>query len=166
MRPWIPVLLFFSCLGLLPAVPFVVESPAVTITLPDGFRHDEKDTFGYVIVPPGADQRQKLRIHYTGSRSTSPGEASQQSIERINQRRAKDGLPPEAVIFSKAFKTASGIPGQQVRVGTSPEGYLDHYYFVAPSGRIVCVCVYYYGDTAFAGAMHRAIMDSFALVSK
>lgn len=166
MRLWLAVLLSFSCFEILPAVPFVVDSPAVTITLPDGFRRNEKDTFGYVIVPPGANQRQKLRIHYTGSHGVSPGEASQQSIDRINQRRAKDGRPPEVVIFSKPVKTASGLPGQQVRVGSSPEGYLDHYYFVAPSGRIICVCVYYYGDTAFAGAMNRAILDSFAFVAK
>ncbi len=160
--------LLFCCIAceVLPAVSFVIDSPDVTISLPDGFRHDTEDDFGYVIVPPGKKVRQKLRIHYTGVKGLPPGEAATQAIERINKWRSKSGQPPETVIFSKPVETASGLKGQQVRVGSSPEGYLDHYYFADPSGRIICVCVYYYGKIAFAEAMQQAIIDSFSLRGK
>ena len=72
------------------------------------------------------------------------------TFELINNGRKERGQPLERIQYEKKVSTKSGIEGYLASHGFEGEpdrGYINHYYFKSPSGRIVCICVYLSGAT-------------------
>lgn len=166
MKHFLILTFLFASIAILKATQtFIVEDVGVSIRVPDNWKHDETDTFGYVLRP-GSDARQKIRIHLTAHKNISPEEAVKRSAAKIKEIRNEKKHGPEDILSSTQVTTASGINGQKAIVGQQGiDGppYLDRYYFEMPDGRIFCVCVYHYGDPTFSRNAGKIIMETLSL---
>lgn len=146
---------------------FKVEEAGVSITFPDGWKHDAEDTFGFVIQPPTQNTKpKKVRIHMTAHQGITLEAAIQKGINHTNELKEKEKQPPEKLIRSTPVATHSGIKGQKATIGDeSADGhaYLNRYYFLKPDGSIFCVCVYFYGEPAFEKQAEESILKSLTL---
>jgi hypothetical protein len=139
----------------------------VTLVTPDGWQHDAKDTFGYVLRAPAAKQTQKLRIHFAKKDAKSVREAAELSLKRINEVRAPKKQPLEDVLSSGPVKTRSGIEGWRSAHGfadASEHPYIVHYYFHPPGGRIICVCAYVMYDPQTERDYDEIILSGLKLI--
>ena len=142
-------------LAMLPAFamgqPFTIPQYDLSIDLPTGWIHDEEDQFGFVLYDPKSPgKKRKIRVHYPPGKASSPQEQVQITFELINNGRKEQGQPLERIQYEKKVSTKSGIEGYLASHGFEGEpdrGYINHYYFKSPSGRIVCICVYLSGAT-------------------
>lgn len=146
---------------------FTISAAGVTITFPDGWKHDTEDTFGFVIKPPTQNTKPKrIRIHTTIHQGITLEAAIQKGINRVNELGEKKKQPPEKLIRSTPITTRSGIKGQKATIGdesTDGNAYLNRYYFLKPDGSIFCVCVYFYRDPIFEKQAEETIIESLAL---
>lgn len=132
------------------------------ITVPDGWKHDPSDTFGFLIRPE-EENRKKMRIHPTGSRDLPPEEAARLSAAKIREIRAQQNKRQEAIIASEPLVTDSGLSGHVMEIGdegAQGSSYLTRIYFAAADGRIICVCIYHFGDKEFAAAARECVVRS------
>ena len=163
MRPILIFVFLFAGAAILKATQtFTVEDVGVSIRVPDDWRHDETDTFGYVLRPIN-DTKRKIRIHLTAHKNISPEEAVKRSAEKIKEIRNERTHGPEDILSSKPLTTASSIKGQKAIVGQQGidgPSYLDRYYFERPDGRIFCVCVYHFSDPTFSRDAEEVIMET------
>jgi len=144
---------------------FAVKDVGVSITFPDGWRHDDTDHFGFLIHPPG-DVRQKVRIHLTGHKGQTLEEAILKASEKVNGDKKNSNRPPEKILHSEPVVTKSGIPGRVASIAPDARDstpYLDRYYFLKPDGDIFCVCVYLYDDPEFGKRCRGLILDTLTL---
>ncbi len=143
---------FLAMAGVQAGTTHHVPDSGVSVQFPDDWCHDSSDKFGYVIRF-GADKHRKIRIHLTGHKNLSPAEAVERSAERIRIKREEQNQIPEIILSSTPIVTDSGIRGQSAEVGQQGEdgpAYLTRIYFERPDGHILCICIYHYGDEAFA----------------
>lgn len=161
-----PFFLFFLPLFLATTAPaeqtFQIPTLALSLRLPDGWTHDEKDQFGYVIHPVG-DQRHKARIHLTAYKNCTLQEALQKSADSVAKMRRERGHPPEYILSTTPLTTKSGLKGLQQIIGDTKaisSAYLQRNYFQKSDGTIFCVCVYFFGDNTFAKECETSIINS------
>ena len=141
----------------------------VSITAPDGWFHEEKDTFGYVLRSAGAKPSQKIRVHHADKEAKSVREAAELSLKRINEKRAPKRHELEEVLSSGPVRTRSGIEGWRSAHGfrsTSNVPYIVHYYFRPPSGRIICVCAYVMYDAHVERDYHQIILNGLKFLGR
>jgi hypothetical protein len=131
--------------------PFQAPEYELSIDAPSGWVHDEEDQFGYVLYDPSyAGKKRKIRIHYPGGKASTPKEQVQITLESINKGRKERSQTLERIQYQKQVTTKQGIEGYLASHGFEGEpdrGYINHYYFKTPSGRIVCICLYLSGAT-------------------
>lgn len=165
------ILLFILALFAIGAIPayasqiLTVEDVGVSIVVPDDWKHDSTDTFGFLIRPEG-EKNKKIRIHLTGHKGISPAEAVQHGLEKVNETREKKNHPPEIILSSEPLTTKSGIMGQKAEVGqqgSNRPSYLTRIYFTKENGRIFCTCIYHYGDMDFSREAEKKIIESLEL---
>lgn len=157
------VFLFLLCTTAFAEETFRLKECGVSLITPDGWRHDDEDTFGYVLRAPNAKKTQKLRVHFANKDAKSVREAAELSLKRINEIRASKKQPLEDVLSSAAVQTRSGIEGWRSAHGFrgySEVPYIVHYYFRPPGGRIVCVCAYVMYDAAVERHYDEIILGS------
>ncbi|MEO6054075.1 MAG: hypothetical protein ABIP97_08700 [Chthoniobacterales bacterium] len=143
-------LVWVSACSVLCAKTFVVPEVGVSITCPNGWKHDAKDNFGFVIKV--VDKRQKIRIHLTNHKDITTKAAAAISLEWINKRKVGTHHADDVVYSNTEITTLSGLQGTRNTIGSgsNPEdAYLNRCYFKLPDGRIFCVCIYFYKDKAF-----------------
>jgi hypothetical protein len=141
---------------------FTVVDVGISISMPDDWIHDSKDSFGFLIHPANED-RKKIRLHYTEYKGISAEEAMLRAVEKIKKIREENKNDTEHLLGSVPITTKSGIKGQKATLGTAGvagPSYLDRYYFEKPDGKIFCVCVYHLGDAAFAEASEKNIVET------
>lgn len=170
MRTILPIICFLTLLTpLIAAEKFSVKAAGVSIIMPDGWKHDAEDTFGFVIQPPTQNTKPKrVRIHMTVHQGITPEAAIQKGVNHINEIKGRTKQPPEKAIRSTPVTTRSGIKGQKATIGDeSADGnaYLNRYYFLKPDGTIFCVCVYFYRDPIFEKEAEESIIESLTLTN-
>ncbi|CAN5676551.1 hypothetical protein BH09VER1_BH09VER1_02420 [soil metagenome] len=144
----------------------MVREVGVSLRFPVGWRHEEKDKFGYVMKPFG-EGRQKVRIHFTGYKDCTPAEAARRAEESIAKKRADQKMPQEEIRSTTPIETKSGLKGVRVTVANEKSAaapYLYRCYFRKPDGAIFCVCLYSFGDEGFAKEGEEIIVNSLKLV--
>jgi len=154
-----PLLLIVALVGALfvrhaAADVFEVSDFGCSIEMPDGWMHDAEDKFGFVIYDPNSPHKiRKIRIHKPSGEAKTLEDQVAVSLTTINRR--KEGKHPAEIIrYQKEVISKSGIHGYLAAHGVMPsDGFLDesnkpyinHYYFMTPSGQIICVCAYLTG---------------------
>jgi hypothetical protein len=141
---------------------FTVSDVGITISMPDDWIHDAKDSFGFLIHPV-KEERKKIRLHLTAHKGITAEEAVLRAVKKIKEIREKNKNGPEHLLGSVPVTTQSGIKGQKAILGTAgPKGpsYLDRYYFEKPDGKIFCVCVYHLGDVVFSRSAEKSIIET------
>jgi len=140
----------------------------VSLVVPDGWKQDAEDHFGFVLVDPKSPQKgRKIRIHFTEGKAATPKDQAALSLAVINQRRKERGEPPEIIRHEKAVATRSGLKGYLAAHGFAPEKkpYINHYYFALPSGRMICVCVYLSrADAKTEATLEKQVLDTLELI--
>lgn len=139
-----------------------IEDVGVSVVVPDDWRHDETDSFGYLIRPEGEEYK-KVRLHLVGDRSRTPEESARNGMDRGNALRAKENLPLERILSSAPVVTESGIKGVKVEVGsqrTDATSYIAKMYLQKTDGHVFCVCIYHYGDSVFLEKAEAIILKT------
>ena len=159
-------LLALTASTLLPILPAFTDQTltdrdvGISIDVPDDWTHDQADQFGYAIRPK-AEQKEKIRIHLTAHNGVSPEKAIDLGAAKVNEIRARRGLPPEKILSQKPIKTKSGLVGEAAEIAQSGEkSYLTRIYIQRPDGTIFCVCIYHYGNMKFAKEAKSRILGS------
>lgn len=135
------------------------------LTVPDAWRHDPSDTFGFLIRPAG-DRQKKIRIHPTGHKDVPPDEAARLGAEKIREVRTRQKQRQEAILSSEELVTDSGLKGHAVEVGDEGgSSHLTRIYFQSGDGRIICVCIYHYGDTDFRTEARERVVRTLTAAS-
>jgi hypothetical protein len=141
---------------------FEISDFGFSIEMPDGWIHDAEDKFGFVIYDPNSPHKiRKIRIHKPSGNAKTLEDQVAVSLATINKRR-EGKHPPEIIRYQKEVVSKSGIHGYLAAHGVMPsDGFLDesnkpyinHYYFMTPSGQIICVCAYLTGADKETEAM-------------
>ena len=164
----LPALIASTLLTMLPAFAdqtLTARDVGVTINVPDNWIHDDADHFGYAIRPKD-EQKENIRIHLTAHAGRSPEKAIELGAAKVNEIRARKGLPPEKILTQKPIKTKSGLAGAAAEIAQSGEkSYLTRIYIQHPDGRIFCVCIYHYGDMKFAKEAKNRILGSLRIAT-
>lgn len=170
------VLLILLAPSPLPAETFPMPQLGISLTVPDGWTHDEKDQFGFVLVPP-ADQQtpnknRKIRVHISGQKGQNFAEELERSIDSVTKRSPKWGSSNDRKNFlgSTEVHTKTGLSGLKGTFGYQEDGVLRYtinkYYFRNSSGQIICVCAYVFGPEAVAQEYEHIILNSLRLLPK
>jgi hypothetical protein len=157
------LLLLLCSPGVIASETFRIREFGVSLSTPDGWIHDRKATFGYVLRDPRSKNSQLIRVHFAHPHSTSVKNAAARSLEKINEVRSRQKKPVEKIFSSGAVKTRSGIFGWKSAhgfQGASKEPYIVHYYFRRPDGRILCVCSYMMYDPRIEQAYEAIILNT------
>jgi hypothetical protein len=133
---------------------FELSDYGLSIEMPSGWIHDAEDKFGFVIYDPNSPHKiRKIRIHRPSGKAKTLEDQVTASLTTINKRR-EGKHPAEIIRYQKEVISKSGIHGYLAAHGVMPSDgfvdgsnkpYINHYYFMTPSGQIICVCAYLTG---------------------
>lgn len=133
---------------------FEISDYGFLIEMPTGWIHDTEDQFGFVIYDPNSPHKvRKIRIHKPSGEAKTLKDQVSVSLASINKRR-EGKHPAEIIRYQKEVISKSGIHGYLAAHGVlasdgfldeSNKPYINHYYFMTPSGQIICVCAYLTG---------------------
>jgi hypothetical protein len=153
---------------------FVIPDYGFSIEMPNGWMHDAEDQFGFVIYDPSSPYKvRKIRIHKPSGEAKTLEDQVSLSLATINKRR-EGKHPAEIIRCQNEVISKSGIHGYMVAHGVKPsEGftdesnkpYINHYYFMTPSGQIICVCAYLTGaDKETEARIESQILNTLKLL--
>ncbi len=135
----------------------------MSLTIPDGWTHDDTDQWGCVLKPSSAGYN-KIRIHNSHHKAPGPLEASRLANENTNKGRTENDFRFQPIVDEKGVVTVSCIIGYRSTIGKP--AYLHRYYFQRPDQSFFCVCVYFNGDMAFAEACEKMILQTLRLTNE
>jgi len=149
MKIFLTFLVF--CSGGLYAGEHSVEDLKVSITVPDEWKHNSEDSFGYAITASGKST--SLRIHAKGAEKSDLWATLNQVIQNFEYRssttdkewtelRVIEVVPVKDSQEKKGFRVTTGnVAGKNIRNKILiPNVY--HYLFINSDGIPVCVCLY------------------------
>lgn len=150
----------------------------ITLTVPDGWTHNEEDHFGFgfVLVPPTDQQdhnkNRKIRVHISRHKGKDLAEELERGIEFATQKAPKWGSSNDRKNFlgSSEVRTETGIPGLKGTFGYKQDGVIRYtvnkYYFRNSADQIICVCAYIFGPQDLAEEYEKIILGSLRLLKK
>ena len=136
------------------------KAEGISITLTGIWEHVDKQLFGYVVQPKGANI-QKVRIHSTRYQGIPLKEALEKTSERTKKH-------DDVTVAVSSVKTNSGIKVMKASVAKTGGGgkvYLERYYCLKPKGEIICICVCSFGDQDFSKSVEKALSSSLTLAN-
>ena len=152
-----------------PAVLFDIPEIGVSLAAPEGWEHNAKDDFGYVVVPPEGQQApngvRKIRLHVTSSEAGDLTKQLELGIDRATEKSPKgSSADRKHFLGASPVRTAGGIEGVKGAFGTREEDgsirpTINKYYFKNKAGKIICVYAYVYGPAEFAAEYERIILE-------